>query len=156
MHGIWIAPSLVVPMQIIDARMEAHMLIKLGANVLASDGDKVGSVSRIVLDSNTKTIHKFIVDRGLLSTEHRIVDVGMVTSADDNSVRLNLTHAQVDELPNFVEERFSHVPDSDYNELPFMLPNAGGAGSYLYGAPAIGRGYEGSQDSFFNAAPSTP
>lgn len=129
------------------------MIINLGATVLASDGDKVGSVSRIVLDSNTKAIHRFIVDGGLLSNQHRIVDVEMVASADDDNVRLNLTKDQVDELPNFVEQQYSHVPDSDYHELPFAMPSA--SGTYLYGTPGIGRGYEGSQDSAFNAAPST-
>jgi uncharacterized protein YrrD len=131
------------------------MLINLGANVLSRDGDKVGSVGRIVLDSETRALHKFILDRGLLSARHRIVDVDMVTSADEENIRLDLTEAQVDELPDFVEEQFTYVPENDYDALPFLMPNAGGAGTYLYGAPAIGRGYEGSQDSLFDAAPST-
>lgn len=130
------------------------MLINLGSSVLSSDGQKIGSVSRIVLDSNTKVIHKFIVDGGgLLSSEHRIVDIDMVTSADEESIQLDLTRDQVGELPNFVEKQYSHVPDTDYHELPFAMPSS--AGTYLYGSPGVGRGFEGSQDSFFNAAPST-
>ena len=129
------------------------MLINLGATVKSRDGEKVGSVSRIVLDSETKAIHKFIVDGGMLSTQHRIVDVAMVMGADDENVNLDLSKAEVDELPNFVEQQFTYVSDADMNELPFMIPSAGGAGTYLYGAPNIGRGFEGSHDSFFDAAP---
>jgi uncharacterized protein YrrD len=136
-----------------DRLKEARMIINLGADVLSRDGDKVGSVGRIVLDANTKAIHKFIIEGGFLSNERRIADVDMVTSADSNSVHLDLTSDQVGELPNFVEQQFSAVSEDDFNALPFVQPNAGGAGMYLYGAPAVGRGYEGTRDSFFNSAP---
>lgn len=129
------------------------MNIDLGMDVFASDGEKVGSVERIVVDSNTKQIHKFIVHRGFLSHDDKLVDIEMVSSQDADGLRLDLTADQVNELPDYVEERFVQIPEHDRDALPFMLPNAMGAGSYLYGAPNLGRGYEGSQDSFFDAAP---
>jgi len=130
------------------------MNIDLGMDVFGSDGEKVGTVERIVVDSNTKQIHKFIVHRGFLSHDDKLVDIDMVTSHDADGLRLDLSSNQVNELPDYVEERFVQVPDDDRGSLPFMLPSAAGAGAYLYGAPNIGRGYEGSQDSFFDAAPS--
>jgi uncharacterized protein YrrD len=128
--------------------------VDLGADVFASDGEKVGTVERIVVDSNTKQVHKFIVHRGFLTHDDKLVDIDMILSQDANGLRLDLTADQVNELPGFIEERFVQIPEQDRDALPFIVPNAMGAGAYLYGAPYAGRGYEGSQESFFDAAPS--
>ncbi len=129
------------------------MNIDLGTDVYGSDGEKVGTVERIVIDSNTKQIHKFIVHRGFLTHDDKLVDIDMVTSSDADGLRIDLTSDQVNELPGFIEQRFVEVPEHDRDAMPFIVPNAMGAGTYLYGAPHIGRGYEGSQDSFFDTAP---
>lgn len=129
------------------------MNIELGMDVYATDGDKVGTVEKIVVDSNTKQIHKFILHRGFLTHDDKLVDIDMVTLQDSEGLRIDLTSDQVNELPAFVEERFVEVPQHERESMPFIVPNAMGAGSYLYGAPNIGRGYEGSQDSMFDAAP---
>lgn len=130
------------------------MKFDLGMDVFGSDGEKVGTVERIVVDTNTKQIHKFIVHRGFLTHDDKLVDIDMVSTQDADGLRLDLTSDEVNELPDYIEERFVQIPEQDRDALPFILPNAMGAGSYLYGAPNVGRGYEGSQDSFFNAAPS--
>lgn len=130
------------------------MKIDLGTDVFGSDGEKVGTVERVVVDSNTKQIHKFIVHRGFLTHDDKLVDIDMVSAQDADGLRLDLTSDEVNELPDYVEERFVQIPEQDRDTLPFILPNAMGAGAYLYGAPNIGRGYEGSQDSFFDTAPS--
>lgn len=129
------------------------MRIDLGTDVFGSDGEKVGSVERIVVDSNTKDIHQFIVHRGFLTPEDKLVDIDMISSQDADGIRLDLTSDQVNELPDYIEERFIQVPEHDQDAIPFIIPSAMGAGAYLYGAPNIGRGYEGSSDSFFDAAP---
>jgi sporulation protein YlmC with PRC-barrel domain len=130
------------------------MNIDLGMDVFGSDDEKVGSVEKIVVDSNTKQIHKIVIHRGFLSHDDKLVDLAMVSAQDADGLRLDLTSDQVNELPGYVEERFVQIPEQDRDALPFMMPSAMGAGAYLYGAPNIGRGYEGSQDSFFDAAPS--
>lgn len=129
------------------------MNIDLGADVFGSDGEKVGTVDRIVVDSNTKTIHKFIVHRGHLSHDQKLVDISMIASQDVDGIRLDLTSEQVHALPDFIKERFVQIPEHEHAELPFIVPNAMGGGAYLYGAPYAGRGYEGSRDSFYDAAP---
>jgi sporulation protein YlmC with PRC-barrel domain len=130
------------------------MKIDLGTDVFGNDGEKVGTVERIVVDSNTKQIHQFVVHRGFLTHDDKLVDVDMVSGQDPDGLRLDLNSDQVNELPDYIEHRFVQVPEHDLDAMPFIIPSAMGAGSYLYGAPNIGRGYEGSQDSFFDAAPS--
>jgi uncharacterized protein YrrD len=134
--------------------MEAEMRIDLGTDVFGTDGEKVGEVDKIVIDPDTKQIHQFVVHRGFLTRENKLVDVSMISGQDDQGLRLDLTADQVNELPDYVEQRFVQVPQHDVDSIPFILPTAMGAGGYLYGAPYAGRGYEGGQDSFFDAAPS--
>lgn len=130
------------------------MRVDLGMNVHASDSDNVGSVDRIIVDANTKGISKLVVRSGFLTHHDKVVDIDMVTGQDADGLRLDLTSDQVAELPDFVDTHYTVISDNDARELPFAMPNAGGGGMYLYGTPAIGRGYEGTQDSIFNAAPS--
>jgi uncharacterized protein YrrD len=135
------------------AGMEALMRVDLGSDVYTSDDKKVGTVDRIVLDGESKAILSLVVKSGMINQHHRIVDVNMVTSQDDDGVHLNLPESEYDQLSDFVEQQYVSVPSEDYDALPFIIPNAGGGGGYLYGAPYIGRGFEGRQDSFFDSAP---
>lgn len=128
------------------------MQITMGMDVLSANGDKIGSVEKVVVDSSTKSINKIIVSSGMINKHHKIVDIDMVRDAG-NGLRIDLNQSQFDELPDFVQERFTTADNDSVNALPFAQPNAGGAGFYLFGAPNVGRGYEGSQDSFFDAAP---
>jgi uncharacterized protein YrrD len=131
------------------------MRVDLGTTVYARDGDKVGTIDRIVVDPTTKQIDKLIVGKGFLTHHDIIVDLDMVTRQTDEGVYLDLTSDQVNELPEFVEDRYTVVDDRDRMALPFMVPNAGGAGMYLWGATDMGRGYDRS-GSMFEPAPATP
>lgn len=129
------------------------MHIDLGSTVYTSDGDKLGTVKRLVLDANSRQISKVVVDGGFLSNRHRLVDIAMVSGTDADGIRLNVPKSEAEQLPDFVQEQFVDVPRTDYDNIPYLQPSAGGAGLYLYGAPGIGRGYEGTRDSFYDAAP---
>lgn len=129
------------------------MRIDLGMDVLTIDGEKLGTVERLVLDANSKQITKMIVSGGFLGSEDRIVDVSMITGQSDDSLHIDLPKGEAEQLPTYVQEQYVEVPQDDYNALPFGMPAATGAGFYLYGAPYAGRGYEGHGDSFFDAAP---
>lgn len=129
------------------------MRIDLGASVHSSDGENLGTVDRIVIDPETKAVQQFILQHGFLTQTHKIVDIDMVVGQEGDTVRLNQSADQVAKLPDYVQERFVQVPEHDVDAIPFIIPTAMGAGSYLYGAPYMGRGYEGSQDSIFDAAP---
>ncbi|MCO5175662.1 MAG: PRC-barrel domain-containing protein [Thermomicrobiales bacterium] len=125
-------------------------------NVLTSDGKKLGSVERLVLDPKSRQIVEMIVSGGFLGHHRHIVDVGMIASHEVEELVLDMPEEAATKLPEFVETHYSTVPDDELHNVPFILPNAGGAGLYLYGAPYVGRGYEGSKDSFFDAAPVDP
>lgn len=130
------------------------MRIDLGTDVVTSDGEKLGTVQKLVFDAQSKQIVKMIVSGGMLRSNH-LVDISMIAGQDDDAIRLDLPKDQAEELPRFVNEQFVEVPHDDYSNLPFVQPGGAG-GLYLYGAPYAGRGYEGRGDSFFDAAPVDP
>ncbi len=132
------------------------MRIDLGMNVLTSDGKKLGSVERIVLDPKSQQVVQMIVSGGFLGMNRHIVDVGMVASHHNEDLVLDMPEESAGQLPEFVETQYVAVPKEEIDTVPYIQPNAGGAGLYLYGAPYVGRGYEGRKDSFFDAAPTDP
>lgn len=130
------------------------MQVDLGMTVYASDGEKVGSVNKIVLDPESKTIGKFIVDGGAFSGSHKLVDINMVTGAVDDGLRIDIPKSEFNDLPDFVQERFVVAEQEQVTDYPFITPNAGGAGSFLFAAPGAAHGYGGRTDSLF--APVNP
>lgn len=129
------------------------MRVDLGATVYGSDGDKVGSVGRIVLDTKSKDIQQFIVEHGFLGTGDKLVDIDMVNRVEGEDVYLTINSEEFKELSEFVEEKFVVAQPDELNELPYLQPSAGGAGLYLWGEPYLGRGYD-RNDSMFTPAPS--
>lgn len=132
------------------------MRIDLGMHVVTSDGEKIGNIERLVLDPQSRHVVQMIVSGGFLGMHRHIVDVGMIASQSNDKIVLDMSEDTARKLPEFVETQYVEVPQDEVNEAPFFLPNAGGAGLYLYGAPYVGRGYEGRKDSFFDAAPTEP
>jgi sporulation protein YlmC with PRC-barrel domain len=124
--------------------------------VYASDGDKVGKVERIVLDGNTRAISKFVVHSGLTHAGDRLVDIDMITSAHEDGVQLDLTAAQVDELPGFVEEKFIVASDRDIQDYGIAMTNPAGGRAYWFATPQVAGSEFVGRDSVFAPAQTTP
>ncbi|HQX62412.1 MAG TPA: PRC-barrel domain-containing protein [Thermomicrobiales bacterium] len=131
------------------------MNIDLGMDVLTSDGHKLGAVRKLVFDPASKQILSLIVGGGLIGNHDHIVDMSMISGEASNALTLDLSEKDAAQLPTFVTRQFVEVPRGDYDSLPYVQPSASG-GLYLYGAPFVGRGYEGRSDSFYDAAPTNP
>lgn len=129
--------------------------IELGQDVFASDGEKVGSVDRLVLNPETHAIEQFIIHSGFFTREDKLIETGLVRSADQNGVRLNASSDEVHALPTFVEENYAAASAGSLTGGGVVIPNAGGVGQLLYDAPRTGRGYPGT-GSYFDPAPINP
>ena len=104
------------------------MQIELGKDVVASDGEKIGSVDRLVLDSETNELIKFVVHKGMLWSEDRIVDLELVSGVDaDGNIHLHVPSDDEDTMPAFVEDTFRVANDDEASHL--------GYGSYMNTAP---------------------
>lgn len=129
--------------------------VELGQDVYASDGEKVGTVDRLLLNPEMHSIEQFIIHSGFFTREDKLVEAGLVSSADRNGVRLNASSEEVHALPTFYEEQYAVASPDQLTAGGIIIPNAGGVGQLLYDAPRTGRGYPGT-GSFFDPAPIDP
>lgn len=134
------------------------MRIDLGQEVIASDGEKLGTVDRLVLDNETHNLRKFVVHKGMFWGEDRIVDLDLVSEIDsEGNVHLSVPSDDEDTMPPFFEDTFRVADESEaerlgYGHLYASAPYApiwfapGGMG----GAYRPGDQYEPGSDTFFD------
>ncbi len=87
--------------------------LRIGADVYAKDGKKVGELYRVVLDPETMEVTDLIVRKGLLMKKDRVVPVSLVDHLDEaGNIHLKI---DVEELSRCRE----------YREIEFTLPVKG-------------------------------
>ena len=84
------------------------MHFKENADVLTSDGRKIGRIDRVVIDPGTGAVTHLVVKKGLLLTRDKVVPVDQVDTTDENQVLLKSGVDNPEEFPDFEETR--HVP----------------------------------------------
>jgi uncharacterized protein YrrD len=77
---------------------EANAIVGQGAEVLAVDGQKVGSVHNMLVDPNTHKPSRVVMRRGMLFTEDVELPGDWVASMDDQKVLLNVDKVTVEQL----------------------------------------------------------
>ena len=123
------------------------MKIDIGKEVIASDGEKIGKVDRLVIDSETQDLSKFIVHKGMFWSEDKIVDLELVSEIDaDGNVHLSVPSDDEDTMPPFVEETHRVATDDEVTSLgygafvgtapyaPIMYAPGGASGQYRPGS----------------------
>lgn len=112
------------------------MQIELGKDVIASDGEKLGTVDRLVLEHESNTLTKFVVQKGFLFPEDRIVDLEMVSSIDtDGAIMLSIPSHDERALPAFVEESFRMATDEELTYLGYDIYTGAAPHSPVWFAP---------------------
>ena len=84
------------------------MQFKENAEVLTSEGRKVGRIDRVVIEPKTKTATHLVVKKGILFTRDKVIPMDDVDSADEDRVVLKKGADKPDEFPNFEETH--HIP----------------------------------------------
>ena len=79
--------------------------LKAGANVYTAEGDRVGSIERVVLDPESLDATHLVVEKGLLFTKDRLVPVDQVGAATSDLITLR-AGLDMDELEPFEVERY--------------------------------------------------
>jgi uncharacterized protein YrrD len=69
-----------------------------GTSVYTLDGKQAGSLNRVVINPETKEITHVVVQKGLLSTEERVVPMEKVDSASHEQVALTCTSDELKEM----------------------------------------------------------
>lgn len=70
--------------------------LRAGAPVLGRDGDKLGKLSRVVVQKDTLRLTHLVVDIG--RGDERVVPLGVLRDATEGAVQLSMDRAEFDEM----------------------------------------------------------
>jgi uncharacterized protein YrrD len=112
------------------------MQFKVNAEVVTSEGDKVGQVDRVVIDPGSNKLTHLVVKKGLLFTEDKVVPLELVETATEDRIVLKEGPQDPDDFPDFEETHFIPVKETETFEkrgteglsaLAWYYPLPGGA-----------------------------
>src|SRR5687767_10443263 len=85
------------------------MRLLKGTDVFTAAGEKIGSISRIVIDAKTRDVTDLVVERGaLLSKDEKVIPVGLVDLEKEDRIMLRETNQNVDDFLDY--ETTHYVP----------------------------------------------
>ena len=90
-------------------------MFKIGADVYTTDG-KAGKLMKVVIDPENERVTHLIVEKGLLAKTDRVVPLEAIAETGDDGIRLGLSTAELEELPQFNETEF-RVPDPGWERI---------------------------------------
>ena len=93
------------------------MQFQQGAGVYKANGDKVGTIERIVLNPETREITHVIIRRGLLATEDKVAPLQYIDSANEDRVMLRDHVQDLDHLPQFEQTYFVPFAEETGDEM---------------------------------------
>ncbi len=91
------------------------MHLTKGADIYSSDGEKLGTLDRVIIDPVTKEATHIVISKGLLFTTNKVVAMDTVNSQVEDKITLRSPKQGLDEFPDFEE---THYIDLDQTENP--------------------------------------
>jgi uncharacterized protein YrrD len=85
------------------------MQFKEKADVLTSDGRKLGRIDRVVINPGTEEITHLVVKKGLLLTRDKVVPIDQISTTTEHQVVLKKRTTVPDEFPDFEETQYIPV-----------------------------------------------
>jgi uncharacterized protein YrrD len=82
---------------------EDTIAMKEGAEVISADGDHVGKVERVLVDPRDDRATHFIISKGLLFKENKLIPMSWVRSVEEDQVNLAIRSRILQELPDYKE-----------------------------------------------------
>ena len=80
---------------------EGRVVITEGAQVISADDKHIGNVEEVIADSKTNNVTHFVVGKGFLLKEHKMVPSHWVTNIKDNKVHLSVDARVFERLPDY-------------------------------------------------------
>jgi uncharacterized protein YrrD len=91
------------------------MKLKRGADVFNSEGEKLGTLHRVVIDPETKAVTHIVVEKGWLFSSNKVISIGEIDPESEDKLVVTGPHDDADEFPAFEE---SHYVNLDQNDHP--------------------------------------
>ena len=81
---------------------ENMVALKEDAKVIASDGERIGNIERMITDAKNEAVTHLVVSSGLLQKERKLVPTYWLTDVSEDEVHLSIDSHDFDRLPDFV------------------------------------------------------
>lgn len=123
------------------------MDIQIGRPVISRDGEKVGTVDRVVLDPETRELVEIVVHQGVFFPSDRIIEKQFIEGEDaDGQLVLSIDAADAAVLPRFFETKYVIPAPQELYDLPYPIESFVNAGG-MTTSPILWRtGYGGSRN----------
>lgn len=84
-------------------------------------GDKIGKISRVVIDSMTKDVTDLVVDRG---KDEKVIPVGLIETGPEDHLVMRETNQSVDDLPDFETTYYVSLDQAGapYDSVSYWYP----------------------------------
>lgn len=80
---------------------QGRITISEGAQVLSADDKHIGNVEQVIMDAGNNTVTHFVISKGFLLKEHKVVPASWISGVDDEKVRLSVESPVFDRLPDY-------------------------------------------------------
>jgi uncharacterized protein YrrD len=77
--------------------------IKEGTDIHSSDGQEVGEVERLFVDSDSKQVTHFLISQGVFFKDRKLVPIHWVQRVEEDSVYLAVSSQVLERLPSYEE-----------------------------------------------------
>jgi uncharacterized protein YrrD len=88
------------------------MEFKENAEVLSSNGEKVGRIDRVVIDPESNELTHLVVKKGFLFTKDKVVPIDLVETTDEDQVVLKEGPQTPEDFPDFEETHYIQAQES--------------------------------------------
>jgi uncharacterized protein YrrD len=82
------------------------MEFKQDVPIFAANGDAVGHLDRVVVDSETKVVTHIVVQKGFLFKEDKVVPISLIADAKEDRINLRADAGDLHALQQFEEKHY--------------------------------------------------
>ena len=84
---------------------DSSLVIEEGAKVYSRDGDHVGDVYSVHIDSETNRITHFVISQGLIFHDYKLIPIFWVSRTGEDEITVAVDTKQLEKLPSYEPEK---------------------------------------------------
>ena len=90
------------------------MRLVKGADVYSSQGERLGTLNRVIIDPNSREVTHIVIEKGLLFTTNKVVSIDRVNKENEDRIVLTPVAQDLEQLDDFEESHYVNLDDTDY------------------------------------------
>jgi uncharacterized protein YrrD len=80
---------------------DESVALRAGAEVYDAMGDHIGDVEQVLVDPQDDSVNHFIISRGVLLTERKVIPMAWVKDVQEGRIELGVSSQILDQLPGY-------------------------------------------------------